>query len=66
MITFIIKGFYLLSHSLSHFDIDRDILIKYRVSSDSSVDLLSGTIILFSVVVSDWCIMNLDHGWWIN
>ena len=61
MITFIIKGFYLLSHSLSHFDIDRDILIKYRVSSDSSVDLLSGTIILFSVVVSDWCIMNLDH-----
>ena len=44
-------------------DIDCDILIKYRVSSDSSVDLLSGTVI---VVVSDWCIMNLDHGWWIN
>ena len=46
---------------------DCDVLIRYcRVSSDSSVDLLSGTIILFSVVVSDWCIMNLDHGWWIN
>ena len=54
-----------MSHN-SHLDIDRDILIKYRVSSDSSVDLLSGTVILFIVVVSDWCIMNLDHGWWIN
>ena len=55
----------LLSHN-SHLDIDCDILIKYRVSSDNSVDLLSGTVILFIVVVSDWCIMNLDHGWWIN
>ena len=67
MITFIIKGFYLLFVSqYSHLDINRDILIKYRVSSVNSVDLLSGTMILFIVVVSDWCIMNLDHGWWIN
>ena len=22
--------------------------------------------ILFIVVVSDWCIMNFDHDWWIS
>ena len=55
--SFIIKGFYLLFVSqYSHLDIDRDALIKYRVSS----------VILFTAVVSDWCIMNLDYGWWIN
>ena len=30
-----------------------------------SVDLLSKTICT-TVVVSDWCIKNLAHGWWIS
>ena len=30
-----------------------------------SVDLLSKTI-CSTVVVSDWCIKNLAHGWWVS
>ena len=43
--SFIIKGFYLLSH------IDCDVLISTASHQTGSVDLLSGTIILFIMVV---------------
>ena len=36
-----------------------------RSSSGDSVALLSRTICTF-VVVSDWCITNLAHGWWVS
>ena len=46
--------------------IDRDVLTTHcRSSSGYSVDLLSRTICT-TVVVSDWCITNLAHGWWIS
>ena len=47
-------------------DIDLDVSIAYcRSSSGDSVDLLS-RIICNAVVVSDWCITNLAHGWWVS
>ena len=30
-----------------------------------SVDLLSKTICI-TMVISDWCIKNLAHGWWVS
>ena len=54
-----------LSHDC-HFDIDRDVLTAHcKSSSGDSVDLLSRTICT-TVVVSDWCITNLAHGWWVS
>ena len=37
----------------------------WRSSSGDSVALLSRTICT-TVVVSDWCITNLAHGWWVS
>ena len=37
----------------------------WRSSSGDSVALLSRTICT-TVVVSDWCITNLSHGWWVS
>ena len=49
-----------------HFDIDRVVWTAHcRSSSGDSVDLLSRTICT-TVVVSDWCITNLAHGWWVS
>ena len=54
----------LLSHDC-HFDIDRDVSTAHcRSSSGDNVDLLSRTICT-TVVVSDWCIRNLAHRWWV-
>ena len=67
---FLLKNFlkglvYLLSHDC-HIDIDRDISTAYcRSSSRVSVDLLSRTICT-TMVVSDWCITNLAHCWWVS
>ena len=56
---------YRLSHDCP-FDIDREVSIAHcRSSSGDSVDLLSRTICII-VVVSDWCITNLAHGWWVS
>ena len=53
-----------LSHDF-HFDIDCNVLTAFcRSSSGNSVDLLSRTICI-TVVVSDWCILNLACGWWV-
>ena len=61
-----IKGLvYHLSHDC-HFDIDHDVSTTHcRSSSGDSVGLLSQTICT-TVVVSDWCITNLAHGWWVS
>ena len=61
-----LKGLvYLLSHDC-HFDIDYGVLAALcRSSSGDSVGLLSQTICT-SVVVTDWCITNLAHGWWVS
>ena len=58
-----IKGFvYCLSHDC-HIDIDHDVSTMYcRSSSGGSVNLLS---ICATMLVDDWCIMNLAHGWWV-
>ena len=49
-----------------HFDIDRDVSTAHcRSSLGDSVDLLSRTICT-TVVVIDWCITNLAHGWWVS
>ena len=54
-----------LSHDF-HFDIDCNVSTALcRSSSGNSVDLLSWTICT-TVVVSDWCIMNLAHGLWVS
>ena len=54
-----------LSHDC-HFDIDCDVSTALcRSSSGNSVDLRSWTICTI-VVVSDWRIMNLAHGWWVS
>ena len=48
------------------FDIDRDVSNAHcRSSSEDSVDLLSWTICT-TVVVSDWYITNLAHGWSVS
>ena len=53
---------YCLSHD-NLFDIDRNVSIVHcRSSSGDSVDLLRRSIYT-TVVVSDWCITNLAHGW---
>ena len=44
--------------------IDRDVSTACRSSSGDSIDLLSRNICT-AVVVSDWCITNLAHGWWV-
>ena len=62
-----IKGsVFRLSHDC-HFDIDsRDVSTELgrvlQVSLGDSVDLLSRTICT-TMVVRDWCIANLFHGW---
>ena len=58
-----IKGLvYRLSHDC-HFDINCHVsTAQYRSSLGGSVDLLSLTICT-TVVVSDWCITTLAHGW---
>ena len=54
-----------LSHDF-HFDIDCNVSTALcRSSSGNSVDLLSRTICI-TVVVSDWCILNLACGWWVS
>ena len=60
-----IKGFvYRLSYDC-HIDIDRDVSAAYcRSSLGDRVDSLSRTIYT-TVVVSDWCITDLSHGWWV-
>ena len=35
-------------------------------SSGNKVDLLSGTNMYTTLVVSDWCITNLAQGWWVS
>ena len=45
--------------------IDRDVSTACRSSSGDSIDLLSRNICT-AVVVSDWCITNLAHGWWVS
>ena len=61
-----IKGLVLSFVSRFHFDIDRDVsTVHCRSSTGDSVDLLIRTICT-TVVVSDWCITNLAHGWWIS
>ena len=58
-------SFYRLSNDCP-FDIDRDVSTAHRrSSSEDSVDLLSQTICT-TVVVSDWCITNLAHGWSVS
>ena len=58
------KGFSL-SHDC-HFDIDRNVSTAHCTSSSGdSVDLLSQTICI-TVVVSDLCITNVAHGWWVS
>ena len=53
-----------------HFDIDHDVSTAHcRSSSGDSVDLLSRTVILYhldDLIVRDWCITNLAHGWWVS
>ena len=52
-----------------HIGIDRNVSTACCRSSiirgdhGDSVDLLSRTICSTMVVASDWCIMNLAHGW---
>ena len=54
-----------LSHDF-HFDIDCNVSTALcRSSSGNSVDLLSRTICI-TMVVSDWCILNLACGWWVS
>ena len=61
-----IKSLVLSFVSRFHFDIDRDVSTAHcRSSSGDSVDLLSRTICT-TVVVIDWCITNLAHGWWVS
>ena len=45
--------------------IDRDVSAACRSSSGDSIDLLSRNIFT-AVVVSDWCITNLAHGWLVS
>ena len=60
-----IKGLvYRLSHDC-YFDINRDVSTAHcRSPSGDSVHLLSQTICT-SGIVSDLCITNLAHGWWV-
>ena len=58
-----IKGFI---YRLPHMEIDREVSNAYcRSSSGDNVDLLSRTFYT-TVVVSDWCITNRAHCWWIS
>ena len=58
-----IKGFI---YRLPHMEIDREVSNAYcRSSSGDNVDLLSRTFHT-TVVVSDWCITNRAHRWWIS
>ena len=41
------------------------LIATFRLHTAGSVDLLSRTICT-TVVVSDWCISNLAHGWWVS
>ena len=61
-----LKGLvYRLSY-VCHFDIDRGISTAHcRSPSSDSVDLLSRTMFT-TLVVSDWCITNLAHSWWVS
>ena len=60
------KGLVLLFSHDCHNDIDRDVSTAHcRSPSGDIVDLLSQTICT-TVVVSDWCITNLAHGWWVS
>ena len=57
------KGFI---YRLPHIEIDRDVSNAYcRSSSGDNVDLLSRTFYT-TVVVSDWCITNRAHRWWVS
>ena len=59
-----IKGFI---YRLPHIEIDRDVSNTYcRSSSGDNVDLLSRTFQYTTVVVSDWCITNHAHLWWVS
>ena len=61
-----IKGLVYCSSHDCYFDIDREVsTADCRSSSGDSVDLLSQTICT-TLVVSDWCITNLAHGWWVS
>ena len=52
--------------ALQELDIDCQVPITYcRSSSGDSVDLQSRTIYT-TMVVSDWCIPILAHGWWVS
>lgn len=61
------KGFRLSFVSQLSLDIDRDVSTAYRKSASSghSADSLSGAIYT-TVNVSDWCITNLAHCWWVS
>ena len=60
-----LKGLVYRLSCVFHF-IDRGISTAHcRSPSSDSVDLLSRTM-LTSVVVSDWCITNLGHSWWVS
>ena len=51
----------------SHLHIDCNVSIMYcSSSSGNKVDLLSGTNMYTTLVVSDWCITNLAQGWWVS
>ena len=55
-----------MSHD-SHLEIDCNVSVIYcSSSSGNKVDLLSGTNMYTTVVVSDWCITNLAQGWWVS
>ena len=50
----------------SHINIDCNVSIMYcSSSSGNKVDLLSGTNMYTTLVISDWCITNLAQGWWV-
>ena len=61
-----IKGFVYRLSCDGHLDIDCDVSATFcRSSSGDLVNLPSWTICA-TVVVSDWCIMNIAHGWWVS
>ena len=57
------KGFIYRLSCDSHLDVVCDVSAAFcRSSTGGSVDLLSWTICT-TVVVSDWYVMNIAHGW---
>ena len=58
-----VKGFI---YRLPHIETDRDVSNAHcRSSSGDNVDLLTRTFYT-TVVVSDWCITNRAHRWWVS